>query len=948
MLTETASTAGQIDQRTYARGLSIDTRGAWDSNAEAMQAAQTEHSAIALAVSPSGVPYVRTPLDGDEALDGPRAIPIAAAFERGTGAGVLYLGAVEVGTSLPTPFAFFRDLGHELLAVVCGRADLESVRGRVDVAPPIERLQAMASALPPLAGAEYVTSDTLGALWTSALSELRRELAAWRGPIADYLRSKHAAWSVVGRVHFHLAENRRDPDAPFAFLATYTTRLSSSGTPQHRPLGHALEEYGAARDRERLLALLVPVQRAAEKSALVRSMVESGDLYHPLAWTPREARAFLEELPALEASGIVVRVPDGWSAKRPPRPQVHVTVGGRAPSLLGTEAVLDFAVTLALDSEPLSPEEQRAILSATSGLVLIKGRWVEADGAQLREVLDHWKRAERIAKQRGISFQEAMRLVSGARIGDGAAAPSDDVAAWSRVEPGPWMARVLDGLRAPDSLAAIDAGSELRATLRPYQRAGVQWLWSLHELGLGACLADDMGLGKTLQVLGLLLLRKRSSAKGPALLVVPASLVANWGAEAERFTPTLRLVVAHAATTGASQLAAIDAATIDAADAIVTTYGSLSRIPWLRERDWGVVILDEAQAIKNPGAKQTRAVKSLRSRARFALTGTPVENRLSDLWSLFDFLSPGLLGTAKQFTVTAKRMSSQAHDGYAPLRALMRPYVLRRLKTDKSVIADLPDKTEVTAFCSLTKTQATLYGQAVADLARALDGGREEGEKGIARRGAILASLMRMKQICNHPSQWLGDGVYGPGDSGKLARLRELCEPIASRQEKVLVFTQFREMTAPLARFLRDVFGREGLVLDGSTAVKARKERVDAFQDEKGPPFFVLSIKAGGTGLNLTAASHVIHFDRWWNPAVENQATDRAFRIGQKKNVLVHKFVCRGTVEERIDALIASKKTLAESVVSEGGAEGALTEMSNEDLVRLVTLDLASALGDEA
>jgi non-specific serine/threonine protein kinase len=908
-----------------------------------MPAAREELTAFALAVSPSGIPYLRAPQESDAVLDGPRAAAIAEAFERGAGAGVLHLGAVEVGTPLPAPFAFFRDLGHELMASVCARADLEDLRDRVDIAPPTARLEAMAKATPPGAGAEYVTTVALDSLWESAAAELRRELAAWRGTVADYLRSKHSAWSVVGRVHFHLAENKRDSDAPFAFLATYTTRLSASGAPQHRPLGHALEEYGAARDRERLLALLLPVQRAGEKSALVKAMVESGDLYQPVAWTPREARAFLEELPALEASGIVVRVPDGWPARRPPRPQVRVTVGGRAPSVLGTDAVLDFAVTLALDGEPLTAQEQRDILSATSGLVLIKGRWVEADGAQLREVLDHWKRAERIAKQNGISFQEAMRLVSGARIGDDDIAPPADLATWSRVEPGPWMARTLEGLRAPDALAAIDVGGDLRATLRPYQRAGVRWLWSLHELGLGACLADDMGLGKTLQVLGLLLLRKRARATGPALLVVPASLVANWMAEAERFTPSLQLLVAHAATTGTAKLAAIDARTIDAADAVVTTYGSLSRIAWLREREWGAVILDEAQAIKNAGAKQTRAVKSLRARARFALTGTPVENRLADLWSLFDFLSPGLLGSAKQFSGATKRMAAQAHDGYAPLRALMRPYVLRRLKTDKTVIADLPDKTEVNAFCSLTKVQATLYGQAVADLKRSLD----DAEAGIARRGAILASLMRMKQICNHPSQWLGDGAYAPEQSGKLSRLRELCEPIASRQEKVLVFTQFREMTQPIARFLRGVFGREGLVLDGSISVKARKERVEAFQDERGPPFFVLSIKAGGTGLNLTAASHVIHFDRWWNPAVESQATDRAFRIGQRKNVLVHKFVCRGTVEERIDALIASKRVLAESVVSEGGAEAALTEMSDDDLVRLVTLDLASALGEE-
>jgi non-specific serine/threonine protein kinase len=536
-----------------------------------------------------------------------------------------------------------------------------------------------------------------------------------------------------------------------------------------------------------------------------------------------------------------------------------------------------------------------------------------------------------------------MRLVAGVSAG-GDDAPADEVAAWSRVEPGEWMGRVLDELRAPDALAAIDVERDLRATLRPYQRAGVRWLWSLHQLGLGGCLADDMGLGKTLQILALLLLRKRAGGS-PALLVVPASLIANWKSEAERFTPTLRLLIAHGGTTGSARLASLDAAALDQADAVITTYGSLARLAWLRERDWDAVILDEAQAIKNPGARQTRAVKALRARARFALTGTPVENRLGDLWSLFDFVSPGLLGKPKQFAAATRRMAektTQAQDGYAPLRALVRPYILRRLKSDRRVAGDLPDKTEVTAFCLLTRAQAALYTQAVSELKEMLD--RDEG---MARRGVILASLLRLKQICNHPSQWLGDGRYEPGDSGKLARLREIGEGIALRQERVLVFTQFQEMTGPLARFLSGVFGAEGLVLDGKTPVKVRKERVDAFQSDRGPPFFVLSVKAGGVGLNLTAASHVIHFDRWWNPAVENQATDRAFRIGQKKNVLVHKFVCQGTVEERIDAMIESKRALSEELLVDGqGGEINLTEMGDEDLMRLVALDLNAAMKD--
>jgi non-specific serine/threonine protein kinase len=321
-----------------------------------------------------------------------------------------------------------------------------------------------------------------------------------------------------------------------------------------------------------------------------------------------------------------------------------------------------------------------------------------------------------------------------------------------------------------------------------------------------------------------------------------------------------------------------------------------------------------------------------------ALTGTPVENRLSDLWSIFDFINPGLLGAEKEFTSFAKRLSERSCGSYGPLRELVRPYILRRLKTDRKVISDLPDKTEIQAFCQLSRKQAALYQEAVRELARQLG-----DTTGIQRKGLILAYLMRFKQICNHPSQWLGDGAWKEHDSGKWARLREIAEVIRAKQEKMLVFTQFREVTAPLQVFLTEVFGRPGLVLHGETAVKNRQELVRRFQEEEAMRFFVLSLKAGGSGLNLTAASHVVHFDRWWNPAVENQATDRAFRIGQTKNVLVHKFVCRGTVEEKIDQLMESKRQLAKDLL-EGGADLLLTEMKDEELLRLVALDVNKAL----
>jgi non-specific serine/threonine protein kinase len=450
-----------------------------------------------------------------------------------------------------------------------------------------------------------------------------------------------------------------------------------------------------------------------------------------------------------------------------------------------------------------------------------------------------------------------------------------------------------------------------------------------------------MGLGKTVQVLALLLLAKREADPGPHLLVVPASLIANWQAEIAHFAPSLRLFIAHPSAIPGKTLATFSMERMADIDVVMTSYGTLIRLPWVQETQWSLVVLDEAQAIKNPSARQTRAVKGLKSRVRLVLTGTPVENRLGDLWSLFDFICPGLLGSSKAFTRYARRLEQEEHTGYAPLRHLVQPYILRRLKSDKRVIADLPDKTEVKAYCALSRVQASLYEDAVNALAMQI-----ESLDGIQRRGAVLAFLMRVKQICNHPSQWLGDGLYAPDDSGKFARLREITEVIAARQEKILVFTQFQEMTAPLADFLQRIFGRPGLVLHGATPVKIRKSLVEKFQAEQGPPFFVLSLKAGGTGLNLTAASHVIHFDRWWNPAVENQATDRAYRIGQKKNVLVHKFICRGTVEEKIDALIETKLGLSSDIL-ENGEKALLTEMSNEELLRVVSLDMERAMSEQ-
>ncbi|MGZ5126713.1 MAG: DEAD/DEAH box helicase [Burkholderiales bacterium] len=836
-------------------------------------------------------------------------------------------------------------MGVRYVTAVCTSPDLEEQRAAVEIpAPPSEELRALAEGAPPMRGAEYLTASVLEALWSALNAAFRVELAESAQSIQDFLKRRSPAWNLVGRVHFNLAENRKDDEAPFAFLATYTTRLTRETKAQHVPLGQALREYAGEQNRERLLSLLLPVQRAAANCPWLKAMIEAGDIYHPLRWTPAEACRLLTDVPLLETAGVIVRVPSAWKGGRPARPRVTATVGGKVPSALGKDALLDFRMEVTLDGERLTAADIRKLLAGSEGLALIRGRWVEVDREKLTRMLDEFRRVENAAAQGGVSFPEAMRMLAGTSgLGHMGDTTADVDPEWSRIVAGPWLAEMLAGLRSPEGLAHVDPGRDLKTTLRPYQQIGVRWLYLLYRLRLGACLADDMGLGKTIQVLALLLVLRRSDLadkrpRVPSVLVAPASLLANWSSEIERYAPELKTLVAHPSAVPMSELKTLDAARLAGVDLVITSYGSLLRLPWLTGTAWRLAILDEAQAIKNAAAKQTRAAKELQAEVKIALTGTPVENRLGDLWSIFDFVNPGLLGSGKEFTAFAKRLASRPHNPFAPLRELVRPYILRRLKTDKTVIADLPDKTEMKAFCHLRPKQAALYQQSVKDLAAQLEGEVE----GVQRKGVILSFLMRFKQICNHPSHWLGDGEWGEADSGKLERLREIAEVIAAKQEKALVFTQFREATEPVAAFLATVFGRSGLVLHGGTGIRKRAELVRCFQEDETVPFFVLSLKAGGAGLNLTAASHVVHFDRWWNPAVENQATDRAFRIGQRRNVLVHKFVCRGTVEDKIDTLIESKRQLSTDLL-QGGSEILLTEMSDDEILKLVALDVRAA-----
>ncbi len=867
---------------------------------------------------------------------------IVSAFAKGEAAGLLHLATAGLKEELDAPLAWLREWGRKFLARLCQTRDPAGVELPSDAS----RAEFLTEA-PPMRGAEYLSDALLVRLWEELRKEAAAEAADHRDGLGGWLRDRNSLWHLVGRVTFHLAENKRNEQVPFAFLATYTDQISATGQLQHTPLGRALQVYAGKKDQRTLDSLLQPVRLAAEKSAVVRTLLETKRLFQALAWSPQQAYQFIREIPHLEESGLVVKVPDWWKGRRPARPQLSIKVDSGKSGSLGFDAMLSFNANVTLEGTSLTPEEWRQIKASPSGLVNLRGQWVEVDRERLDQVLDHWSKVQAAHTGGGLSFHEGMRWLAGfpAAQGEETALDLESGRDWTEVIAGKSLKALLEQLREPPDVEAIPG---LTATLRPYQKRGAGWLHFLSRLQLGACLADDMGLGKTLQVIALLCLRhaETKGAATPSVLVVPASLIGNWRSELARFAPHLRVLAAHPSTATRESLEALNAnpaKELRGIDAVLITYGLLQRSEALQQVSWDLAVLDEAQAIKNPATAQARSVKKLQARARLALTGTPIENRLGDLWSLFDFLNPGLLGKAADFARVTKQLSAPTNPhGYAPLRRLIQPYLLRRLKTDRSIISDLPDKIEMKTHCPLTKKQAMLYGKIVEQLKADLANKDLEPNQ---RCGLVLGYLIKFKQICNHPSQRSGDGNYPPAESGKFTRLTEIATELAERQERCLVFTQFREITGPLAAHLASIFGRPGLVLHGGTPVKQRPKLVEEFQRPDGPPFFVLSVKAGGTGLTLTAASHVIHFDRWWNPAVENQATDRAFRIGQKRNVLVHKFLCPGTIEEKVDALISDKRALADDLLGgETGAEKRLTEMGNDELLDFVKLDVHAAM----
>ena len=658
--------------------------------------------------------------------------------------------------------------------------------------------------------------------------------------------------------------------------------------------------------------------------------------------TTEQAYSFLRETASLlEHSGFGVLVPQWWK-KRSKRLGVHATISPTDSSgILNLDALVRFRWQLALGGQMIDPDEFVHLTALKMPLVQVRGEWVELQPEQIEAAIRFWeKRAEERRRVAPHDATREMTLRKALQMGLAEEIETNGLPVVGVKTEG-WVRDLLQQLSGSEPLTELYPPEGLVGQLRPYQVRGLSWLAFLRRWGLGACLADDMGLGKTIQAIALFLRDlQEGQADEPVLVVCPTSVLGNWAREIHRFAPSLQVLIHHGSDRAGEEAFADQARQVHV---VITTYALARRdVGMLRKIEWNGIVLDEAQNIKNPGAKQTQAIRRLRAGYRVGLTGTPVENRLSELWSIMQFLNPGYLGSQRAFRANFARPIERYQDqeAAARLRKLVQPFILRRVKTDPTIIQDLPDKLETKVYCSLTPEQATLYQATVEDALRQV----EESE-GIQRKGQVLSMLTQLKQICNHPAHFLKDGSVLPDRSGKLSRLVEMLEEVLSVDERALIFTQYAEMGALLQQHLEESFGGEVLFLYGGTPAKQRDRMIARFQEERGPgpSLFVLSLKAGGLGLNLTRANHVFHFDRWWNPAVENQATDRTYRIGQTRDVWVHKFICAGTLEERIDELIESKKALAESVI--GAGEGWLTELDTDQLRELVTLS-QEAMGD--
>ncbi|MCX7593230.1 MAG: DEAD/DEAH box helicase [Fischerella sp.] len=766
------------------------------------------------------------------------------------------------------------------------------------------------------------------------LERLEAALKAWTMPLQYQLAGKNLFRTCFvlhppksGETDWTLEYFLQAPDDPEFLVAAETIwqhpveNLVYKGRTIKQPQETFLRGLGLA---SRLYPVITPSLETSYPQSCRLNPIQAYEFIKSVKWR-------------FEDNGLGVVLPaslanrEGWANRLGLK--ITAQTPNKKQGRLGLQSLLNFQWQLAIGGQTLSKQEFDRLVALNSPLVEINGEWVELRPQDIKTAQAFFASRK---DQMALSLEDALRLSTG----DTQTIEKLPVVSF---EASGALQELITNLTNNKAVEPLPTPVSFRGELRPYQQRGVAWLTFLERWGLGACLADDMGLGKTIQFIAFLLhLKEENALEKPTLLICPTSVLGNWEREVKKFAPTLKVLQYHGDKRPKGK-AFVEAA--NKHDLVITSYALIHRdLKSLQSVAWQGIVLDEAQNIKNAEAKQSQAVRQLESTYRIALTGTPVENRLQELWSILDFLNPGYLGNKqffqRRFVIPIEKYGDAA--SLAQLRSLVQPFILRRLKTDREIIQDLPEKQEMNVFCGLSPEQAELYQQVVEQSLAEI-----ETAEGMQRRGMILALLVKLKQICNHPAQYLKKAtLLEPRLSGKLMRLQEMLEEVLSEGDRALIFTQFAEWGKMLQPYLEQQLGREILFLYGSTSKKQREEMIDRFQhDPQGPPIMILSLKAGGVGLNLTRANHVFHFDRWWNPAVENQATDRVFRIGQTRNVQVHKFVCTGTLEEKIHDMIESKKQLAEQVV--GAGEEWLTELDTNQLRNLLILDRSAVIAEE-
>jgi non-specific serine/threonine protein kinase len=807
--------------------------------------------------------------------------------------------------------------------------------------PSPSKLETMVQIAPPMIGGEYLSPLFLKEIWSV--------LAAWcasqaKAGIGDFLKKMTPLRKRVGRIALELTENEDNPSAPFSLTANYAPSMTKKDLNNPFPLTRALKQFSDKNDKEALQNIIDSMKDAKERLPWFTDLVEKGSAFGPRHLTQEQAYTILNDEPVMFECGVTCSFPERWINKK--KVTASVTIGDEKTQNLNGETIYNWDVGISVDGVPQSDNDIlkiKQILDESGGSVIFfRWYWIEVDKEELYETIEKWNLAKEVSGETGITFTQALRLLSGVPILEEMKEAFPIPNQWVRFEAGNRLHEILIGLK---DIQDVNPPQGLQCNLSPFQKKGLSWLNHLTDMGLGGCLADDMGVGKTMQILALLLRKKQDHEDyPPSLLIVPASIIAHWKEEAEKYAPSLRLKIFHSSQSLVRTINEWRKKPDDLlqdCDLVVTSFGMLTNnLSFFKNINWQILIIDDAHAIREPGTVLTKDVKELQAKSRIALTGVPIDNIMSDLWSIFDFLIPGILGSLEEFLEVVDKLLKKDGAGFAPIRKLISPFILRRLKKEPLIARYLPEKIQSFCHCYLSADQAKLYAETTATFAEGLKDCKGP-RKDYKLKEILLQTLPRLKRILCHPDLVTGDMNWDCKKSGKFMRLRELCSEMAEHQEKCTIFVQFVEIIPPLFDFLTKVFGRPGICIFGEKPLDKRMQKMATFEEDNGPPFLILPLSAAVRGFRPKQPRHVIFFDRWWNPTVEDLVSNKFIRFFINRSVEFHKFSTKGTIEERVDDILRDKDNLSNYIQSANDKnELDFSKLKSNDLIQLVRLEL--------